>query len=228
MDLQDAEVARYQRQLILPGFDAATQAMLRSARVQVVGAGSVAGPALLFLAAAGAGTLYVDDGDEVTAEDSSAWIYRPEEIGQPRLLAAFETVRRTSAFVKVRAYGTGTSIDAALVCAATSGVARIAAERARTTGVPHVVALADGNGGTVVSVPRGEPCFTCATSPGSNLAPTPGAAASIGTLAALELILLIAGIVRGPGTGRRVDVAAGLPTTTPTKRRPGCECATVY
>ncbi len=228
MDLDDAEVARYQRQLILPGFDAAAQSMIRSARVQVVGAGPIAGPALLFLASAGVGTLYVDDGEEVTADDSAAWIYRPEDVGEPRLLLAFEAVRRTSRFVKGRPYATGTSIDAALVCAATPGIARVAAERARTTGVPHVVALADGPGGSVVTVPRGEPCFTCASSPGSNLLPAAGAAATVGTLAALELILLLAGIVRGPGSGRRVDVAAGVPTLTPTRRRPGCECATVY
>lgn len=228
MDMQDAELARYARQLILPGFDAAAQASIRSARVHVVGAAAVAGPALLFLAGAGVGTIFVDDGEEVTPEDAAAWLYAPADAGQPRMLAAIDAVRRASAFVKARPYATGTSIEATLVCAASSAIARIAAERARTTGVPHVVAVADGDGGAVVSVPRGEPCFSCASRPGSNLTPDPGASAALGSVAALELLLLLTGIVRGAGAGRRIDLAAGLPTTSPTQRRAGCECSTVY
>ena len=93
MALSDAEVARYARQLILPGFGPLAQEFLRAARVHVVGAGDVAGPALLYLAAAGIGTLYVDDGADVSPEDTAAWLYGAEQVGQPRIFAAVEAVR---------------------------------------------------------------------------------------------------------------------------------------
>ncbi len=88
MALSDAETARYARQLILPGFGPLAQEFLRAARVQVVGAGDVAGPALLYLAAAGVGTIYVDDGADVAPEDAAAWLYGADQVGQPRLFAA--------------------------------------------------------------------------------------------------------------------------------------------
>src|SRR5512147_2509994 len=67
MDLTEAEVARYACQLALPGFGAEGQVALRTARVHVVGAGVVAVPALLYLAQAGVGTLYLDDAHDVAA-----------------------------------------------------------------------------------------------------------------------------------------------------------------
>lgn len=63
--LQDAEYARYSRQLILPGFGLAGQLQLKRARVLLVGAGGLGSPALLYLAAAGVGKITVADGDRV-------------------------------------------------------------------------------------------------------------------------------------------------------------------
>jgi len=222
--LSDAEIARYARQLILPGFVPVTQEFLRAARVHVVGAGEVAGPALLYLAMAGVGTLHVDDGLDVAPEDAAAWLYGADQVGQPRLFAAIEALRAATAFSKARGYATDADPTAALVCTSSLGVARDAAERARVAGLPHVVAVVDGDGGEVVAVPPGAPCYACASRPGSGAPPRPGAAAAVGALGALELLLILAGVVEGE-PGRRIDVVLGQPQARATSRVPGCACA---
>jgi len=223
MALSEAEVARYARQLILPGLGPVAQEFLRSARVHVVGAGEVAGPALVYLAQAGVGTLYVDDGGDVGAEDGAAWLYGAEKVGEPRLLSAMEALRGVNRFVKPRAYATGADPTATLICAGGPGIAREAAERARAAGLPHVVALADGDGGEVVSIPPGAPCYNCGSRPGSGAPPRSGAGAAVGTLGALELLLVLGGVSQGP-IGRRVELVLGEPQARPTTRIPGCAC----
>jgi adenylyltransferase/sulfurtransferase len=80
----------------------------------------------------------------------------------------------------------------------------------------------DGDGGAVVTVPPGAPCYACARSAGAGRPSLPGAAA-LGSLAATELVLLIA--APGTITGRRFDVVRGVATARPTVRLPGCACA---
>jgi hypothetical protein len=223
--LSEAETARYACQLALPAFVPVTQEFLRGARVRVVGAGELAGPALLYLATAGVGTLLVDDALDLAPEDVAAWPYGAGELGQPRMLAAIPAIRAATSFCKVRPYATGTDPAAVLVCVSSPRTAREAAEQARLAGLPHVVALGDGEDGEVVSVPAGAPCYLCATRLRSSLPARPGAtAAALGALAALELLQLLAGLVEGPA-GRRVDLVHGLPQTRPTTRVAGCACA---
>jgi adenylyltransferase/sulfurtransferase len=221
--LSEAEIARYARQLMLPGLGPLTQEFLRSARIHVVGAGEVAGPALLYLAAAGIGTLYVDDGLDVGQEDVAGWLYRADQVGEARAFAAIAALKEASAFSKARAYATGAEPTAALVCTASVGVAREAAQRARAAGLPHVVALVDGEGGEVVVVPRGAACFACASRSGMGALPRPGAAAALGALAACELLLMVAGAAQGD-TGRRIELVAGQPVSRATSKVPGCPC----
>lgn len=223
MALTDLEQARCARHLSLPGFVPASQAFVRMARVQVVGAGELAGPALLSLASAGVGTLLVDDAQDLAPEDRAAWPYGAGELGRPRLLAAIDAVRATTSLCAARPFATGTGPTAALICAASAGLARDAAERARQAGLPHVVALGDGEDGEVVSVPVGAPCYRCASRL-TKVPPRPGpAAAALGTLAALELFQILAGLVEGPG-GRRIDLVHGLPQVKATTRSVGCAC----
>jgi molybdopterin/thiamine biosynthesis adenylyltransferase len=225
MALSTAEGERYARQLVLPGFVPLTQEFLRVARVHVVGAGEVGGPALLYLAASGVGNLLVDDGMDVAPEDCGSWLYGADQVGQPRVFSAIEALRATSSFAKARPYSTGAEPTAALICAPWSGAAREAAERARLAGIPHVVAVVDGEGGQVVSVPPGAPCYSCASRPGSGAAARPGAGAAVGALAALELLQILAGVAAGPA-GRRIDLVLGEPQARATARVPGCACGT--
>ena len=224
MALSDLETARYARHLTLPGFVPMTQEFLRAARVQVVGGGEVAGAALVYLAAAGVGSLLVDDALDLTPEDAARWPYAGGEVGQPRMLAVIAALRAATSLCKVRPFATGAAPTATLICAASPGEARDAAERVRHAGLPYLVALGDADDGEVVSVPVGAPCYRC----GSRLASlaqsrSDAPPAPVGILAALELVQLLAGLVEGPG-GRRVDLVRGLPQTRPTTRVAGCAC----
>jgi adenylyltransferase/sulfurtransferase len=222
--LTETEVARYARQLVLPGFTPVTQECLRGARVHVVGAGPVAGPAMLYLALAGIGTILVDDLVDVAAGDGDSWLHTAEQVGQPRSLSAIEALKGLTSLSRARPFGTGSEPTAAIVCASAVGMAREAAERARQGGVPHVVAMADGDGGEVVAVPIGAPCYACGSRPGSGVPAHPGVAAALGALAALELLQILVGVTVGPG-GRRVSLVVGRPESRATARLPACACA---
>jgi molybdopterin/thiamine biosynthesis adenylyltransferase len=231
MSSTDGEDARFARQRLLPGLGPEGQELLREARVHVVGAGAAAGPAVLQLCQAGVGTIYVDDGADVDGAsdgDAGSWLYSPGQVGQPRIFAAIEALRAENPFVQVRPFASDVEPTATLICAQREPVARIAAERARRAGLPHVVALGNGDGGAVVTIPSGAPCLRCAFQPGARLPPRPGAAAALGSLAAVELLLLVVRLFPGGGTGRRIDLAEGWPSVRPTVRTPGCDCQNVY
>ena len=65
MDFSDAQIDRYARHLVLPEIGEEGQARLLQSRVLVIGAGGLGSPLLLYLAAAGVGTLGVVDDDTV-------------------------------------------------------------------------------------------------------------------------------------------------------------------
>jgi adenylyltransferase/sulfurtransferase len=65
MDLSEEQIRRYARHIVLPEIGGEGQARLLAARVLVVGAGGLGSPLLLYLAAAGVGTLGVVDFDRV-------------------------------------------------------------------------------------------------------------------------------------------------------------------
>ena len=64
-DLDDADLERYARQLILKDMDEAQQQRLLQSKVLIVGAGGLGTPLLLYLAAAGLGNITIIDGDHI-------------------------------------------------------------------------------------------------------------------------------------------------------------------
>jgi molybdopterin-synthase adenylyltransferase len=81
------------------------QAALKRARVLVVGAGGLGAPALLYLAAAGIGTLGVIDDDEVTLSNLQRQvIHGTPEIGTAKVASAAATVHRLNPHVAVEAH----------------------------------------------------------------------------------------------------------------------------
>ena len=67
--LSEAEIERYARHIVLPEIGGAGQQKLKAARVLVVGAGGLGAPVLLYLAAAGVGTLVIADDDAVSVSN---------------------------------------------------------------------------------------------------------------------------------------------------------------
>ncbi|HYG66684.1 MAG TPA: ThiF family adenylyltransferase, partial [Anaeromyxobacteraceae bacterium] len=220
MPLTDDVIARYSRQLLVPGFGEAAQERLAAARVRVVGAGAVAGPALVALVQAGVGLVWIDEFEPVGPADLGGWIYPPDAVGTPRVQAARAALEPFSRFVRVEAYPVGGVPTATLVAANSLPQALASAEAARRAKIPHVVLDPDGEGGNVVTIPPGAPCYACARSTsGAGRPPLPGAAA-LGALAAAELIELVASPGRVPG--RRIELVRGVASSRPTARLAGC------
>ncbi len=83
------ELARYNRHIIIPEFGLAAQQKLKAAKVLVVGSGGLGSPVLLYLAAAGIGTIGIVDFDVV--DDSNLQrqvLFGVSDIGKPKVEAA--------------------------------------------------------------------------------------------------------------------------------------------
>jgi adenylyltransferase/sulfurtransferase len=105
-DLTPDELARYARQLALPGVGLDGQGRLRDARVLVVGAGGLGSPVLLYLAAAGVGTLGIVDDDVVdTSNLHRQVIHGDAQVGRPKVSSAREAVARVNPHVRVEEHG---------------------------------------------------------------------------------------------------------------------------
>ncbi len=96
------EVRRYSRHLIIPDVGMSGQKRLKNARVLVIGAGGLGSPALLYLAAAGVGTLGVVDFDVVDESNLQRQvIHGQSDIGKPKAVSARETIAETNPLVEV-------------------------------------------------------------------------------------------------------------------------------
>lgn len=101
-ELSRDELARYARHLALPGMGTEGQRRLASARVLVVGAGGLGSPALLYLAAAGVGTLGIVDDDVVeTSNLQRQVIHGVSDLGSPKTASARATVAEVNPHVHV-------------------------------------------------------------------------------------------------------------------------------
>jgi adenylyltransferase/sulfurtransferase len=102
MDLTDAQFERYARHLILDEVGEEGQARLLGARVLVVGAGGLGAPLLLYLAAAGVGTLGVIDDDVVELSNLQRQIiHTTDSVGQPKVASAAEMLARINPDIRV-------------------------------------------------------------------------------------------------------------------------------
>lgn len=101
-ELSREEKERYSRHLILPGFGAEAQLRLKNARVLVVGAGGLGSPALLYLAAAGVGTLGILDDDTVDASNLQRQvIHSVHDVGTSKARSARDSVLALNPLVEV-------------------------------------------------------------------------------------------------------------------------------
>jgi len=99
------ELERYARHIMLRELGGPGQQKLKAARVLVVGAGGLGSPALLYLAAAGVGTLGVIDDDAVEASNLQRQIIHSDDrIGMPKVFSAQAAIAALNPYVEVRPY----------------------------------------------------------------------------------------------------------------------------
>ena len=101
--LSTEEVERYSRHLIIPEIGAIGQRRLKNANVLVIGAGGLGSPALLYLAAAGVGTLGIVDDDTVDLSNLQRQvIHGVADVGRPKIESARDAIAALNPLVEVR------------------------------------------------------------------------------------------------------------------------------
>src|SRR5688572_8886284 len=101
------ELARYNRHIIIPEFGMEAQKKLKASKVLVVGSGGLGSPVLLYLAAAGVGTLGIVDFDVV--DDSNLQrqvLFGVDEVGTPKVEAAKKRLESLNPHIKINIYNT--------------------------------------------------------------------------------------------------------------------------
>ncbi|MCX6482113.1 MAG: adenylyltransferase/sulfurtransferase MoeZ, partial [Mycobacterium sp.] len=114
-ELTRDEVARYSRHLVIPDIGVLGQKRLKNARVLVIGAGGLGSPTLLYLAAAGVGTLGIVDFDTVDESNLQRQIiHGTSDIGRLKVHSARDSIAEINPFVTVRTHETRLDVDNAV------------------------------------------------------------------------------------------------------------------
>ncbi len=212
--MQDEQLLRYSRQIMLPQIDVAGQQSLLNAHVLVVGAGGLGSPVALYLAAAGVGKLTLVDDDAVELSNLQRQLAHGEaDLGANKAESAAAAAKAMNSAVEVQAFNErvdgarleALAKDADVVIDATDNFATRFAinEACLKVNVPLVSGAAirfEGQVAVFDSRHSTSPCYECLYKRGgaedqncaSNgvLAPVVGV---IGSMQALEAIKLIAG-----------------------------------
>jgi molybdopterin-synthase adenylyltransferase len=103
--LDASELERYARHIVLREVGGPGQAKLKAARVLVIGAGGLGAPALLYLSAAGVGTLGIVDDDSVSLSNLQRQvIFKSNDVGKPKVECAASVVSGLNPHVDVRTH----------------------------------------------------------------------------------------------------------------------------
>lgn len=210
MTLTDDQLDRYARHIILKEIGGAGQARLLSADVAVIGAGGIGSPAILYLAAAGVGTIRVIDHDAVALSNLQRQVlFGTDDVGAPKAEAAMAAVARLNPDVKLIPINARIDADnAALMLRdadvvldgcdnfATRLAVADAAQKMRMPLVSAAVGPFDGQLATYRGWEKDKPCYRCLVgdaedAPERNCAETGviGALTGVmGSMAALDVI----------------------------------------
>tara|TARA_Y100001933_G_scaffold243351_1_gene271914 strand:- start:535 stop:1602 length:1068 start_codon:yes stop_codon:yes gene_type:complete len=193
----ETELDRYARHIVLREIGGPGQKALKQARVLVIGAGGLGSPALLYLAAAGVGTIGVIDDDRVENSNLQRQvIHRDADIGLPKVQSAMQAMLAQNPAVTVRPYERRLTPEIAadlfaeydLILDGTDNfdTRYLANATAARLGKPLISgALSQWEGQLSVFDPaRGTPCYRCIfpEAPGPGLAPTCAEAGVLGPL----------------------------------------------
>ena len=214
--MNDAQLLRYSRHLLLDEFGVEAQQRLSESHALIVGAGGLGCPASLYLAASGIGRLTIADGDKVDATNLQRQIlYRDKTVGERKSNAARDALLEVNPEVEVIALD-ARLVDASLETAVTSAdvvldctdnfVTRHALNRAcvkhRKPLVSGAAIRFDGQLAVFDQRRKDAPCYACLFAEDANaedvacavmgvFSPLTG---TIGTLQAAEAIKVLCGI----------------------------------
>jgi molybdopterin/thiamine biosynthesis adenylyltransferase len=209
------ELDRYARHIVLREVGGAGQRKLKDAKVLVIGAGGLGSPAMLYLAAAGVGTIGIIDHDKVDNSNLQRQvIHTDDRIGMPKVFSSEAALRAQNPFVTIRPYHRRLTADVAsdlfadydLILDGTDDSATRYLVNATAVALAKPLvsgALSQWEGQIALFDPaHGGPCYQCifpqAAAPGlapscaeaGVIGPLPGV---IGAMMALEAIKLITG-----------------------------------
>jgi adenylyltransferase/sulfurtransferase len=219
MSLSDEELERYARHIVLREVGGPGQAKLAAARVLVIGAGGLGSPVILYLAAAGVGTIGIVDFDHVALSNLQRQIaHRSADIGRAKTASAGDAARAINPHVHIEPHSARLDAGNALdligrydIVAdgsdnfATRFLVNDASYFAGKTLVSAAVTEFDGQLATFKAYDQSGnyPCYRClfpeppppGTAPSCSETGVLGAAAGVmGTLQALEVLKEILGI----------------------------------
>ncbi|MGG5260070.1 molybdopterin-synthase adenylyltransferase MoeB [Phycicoccus avicenniae] len=243
-ELTAAERTRFARHLLLPDLGVGGQRRLRAARVLVVGAGGLGSPALLYLAAAGVGTIGVVDDDVVEATNLQRQVvHGVADVGRDKVDSAAEAlaaispdtvvVRHRERLDTVNALSVLADYDLVLDGADNFPTRYLVGDACARLGVPHVWGSVYRFDGQVSVWWAGEgPCYACVfpSQPPAGAVPScavggvlGAVCASVGSVMATEAVKLVTGV--GEVLVGRLLVHDALRQTwdaVPVRRDPGC------
>jgi adenylyltransferase/sulfurtransferase len=213
--MDDSQLLRYSRQIMLPQVDVEGQQKLLGARALVIGLGGLGSPAALYLAAAGVGHLALNDFDTVDLSNLQRQIiHGTESLGTRKVESARQALRRINPEIRLDALdGTleGASLESAVAdsdvvldCTdnfTTRFAINAACVKTRTPLVSGAVIRFEGQIAVFTPGVGDSPCYNClypdhgeleeSCARNGVIAPLPGV---IGAMQALEAIKLILGI----------------------------------
>jgi len=241
--LDQSELARYNRQLIIPDFGEEGQRKLKNSHVVIVGMGGLGCASATYLTVAGVGHITIVDFDTVELSDLNRQIlYWDEDIGEKKVIAAQRKLSKlnplvqiTPVFTKVTEENVLSIIDKAQVVvdgldnSATRLVVNSACVKQKT---PYIYGGVSRLRGMVTSIIPGEtPCLACLSPEGiGGLGVLGVAPAIIASLQALEAIKLLIG--RSPSLAGRLLLFNGDNMKfqlLEVKRNEGCPvCSPLY
>ena len=240
MTFTDEEIERYARHLVLREVGGPGQQRLKAASVLIVGAGGLGSPAALYLAAAGVGSIFLADPDEVERSNLQRQvIYAEDDLGRPKVEAAADRLAGLNPHVFVAGFNGAFDEDSAdrlvegvdLVLDGTDdfGV-RFCVNAACVRHGKPLVSGAIGRWTGQVGVFGNQPCYRCLVPeipPDAETCVAVGVvgalAGVVGSMMALEAIKLLAGAGE-PLAGRLMiyDALAGDTRTVRGAGDPEC------
>ncbi len=214
MSFSETDLERYARHIVLREVGGVGQAKLKAARVLVVGAGGLGSPVILYLAAAGVGTIGIVDNDAVSLSNLQRQIaHRTADIGRLKTDSARDAASALNPHVKIETHAVRlTPENARRLIAAYDLVADgsdnfdtrfLIADTCHFAGKTLISAAVTEFAGQLASFkPEGRPCYRCfireapplgAVRPCSEAGVLGAAAGVMGTLQALEILKEITG-----------------------------------